>query len=59
MKYNSRGQYQGGNFNALVMRNADETKLDEFVNEIERKDKEKNISNHMIKEDLQEEGSQA
>jgi hypothetical protein len=32
MKYNSRGEYEGGNFNALVMRNADETKLDEFVN---------------------------
>lgn len=34
MKYNSRGEYEGGNFNALIMRNADESKIDEFVHEV-------------------------
>jgi|694.fasta_scaffold82083_1 hypothetical protein len=31
MKYNSRGEYEGGNFNALVMRNADSSQINQFV----------------------------
>ena len=45
MKFNSRGEYEGGNFTALVMRNANTERIDEFVSEVERKDKQKLGSN--------------
>lgn len=49
MKYNSRGEYEGGNFNALVMQNADSSQIDQFVSEIEEKDKLKGLAQPLIR----------
>lgn len=38
MKFNSRGEYEGGNFNALVTMKARQTLIHHFVENVEKKD---------------------
>ena len=47
MKFNSRGEYEGGNFNALVIAGSRNSVLDDFVDKVERKDEEQKMKSLM------------